>query len=102
MASASLELFKKHVNADDFGGDDDYLQHLLDTAEEAVVASTGRTPAELLEMGDGGFPRRLMHAEMMLAAHWYSQRESAAAAQMHSVPDALDALVKPYRKLGRR
>lgn len=36
---------------------------------------------------------------MMLAAHWYNQRETVSAVQMHEVPDALQALVKPYRKL---
>jgi hypothetical protein len=36
---------------------------------------------------------------MMLAAHWYNQRESAAVVQMHQVPDSLSALVKPFRKL---
>ena len=32
MAVVSLALFKKHVRADDFADDDEYLQHLLDTA----------------------------------------------------------------------
>ena len=36
---------------------------------------------------------------MMLAAHWYNQRESVSTVQMHAVPDALQALIKPFRKL---
>lgn len=43
MAVVSLELFKKHVYADDFTGDDVYLQHLLDTAEIAVINATHRS-----------------------------------------------------------
>lgn len=99
MTAISLELFKKHVRADDFDEDDGYLRHLLDTAVTAVVTATNRTEEELLGMGGGDFPLPLLHASMMLAAHWYNQRESVAGVQMHEVPDSLQSLVKPYRKL---
>ncbi len=91
-------MFKKHVRADDFADDDEYMQHLIDAAEVAVIAATNRT-AEELAGDNGGFPKPLQHAAMMLAAHWYNQRESVSTAQMHEVPDALQALIKPYRKL---
>lgn len=100
MANAvSLELFKQHVKADDFADDDVYLQHLLDAAEAHVVRSTNRTRDELVAMGDGDFPVELSHAIMLIGAHWYNQRESVSTAQMHAVPDSLQALVKPFRKL---
>lgn len=99
MSEVSLELFKKHVRADDFADDDEYLEHLLETAEETVINATGRTADELDDMGGGEFPRPILHAVMMLAAHWYNQRESDSSVQMHPVPDALQALVKPYVKL---
>lgn len=99
MAVVSLALFKKHVRADDFTDDDEYLQHLIDTSEVAVITATNRTAEELTEK-TGEFPAPLKHAVMMLAAHWYNQRESASSVQMHEVPDALQALIKPYRKLG--
>ena len=96
----SLGLLKKQVRADDFADDDAYLQHLLDTAKEAVVTATNRTEAELREMGvDGHLPRMLLQAALMLAAHWYNQRESVSTVAMHEVPDSVQALVKPYRKL---
>lgn len=91
-------MFKKHVRADDFTDDDEYLQHLIDTAEVAVITATNRT-AEELTAESGEFPAPLKHATMMLAAHWYNQRECVSATQMHEVPDALQALIKPYRKL---
>lgn len=97
MSHTSLLLLKKHVRADDFTSDDIYLQHLLDAAEESVVGMTNRTPDELLE--DGEFPLRLQQAVLLLAGHWYNQREAVSGVQMHSVPFALDALVKPFRKL---
>lgn len=98
MALVSLALFKKHVRADDFADDDEYLQHLLAAAEESVVTATNRTAEEIVG-SYGEFPVPLKHAVMMLAAHWYNQRESVSGVQMHEVPDALQALVKPYRIL---
>ncbi len=100
MANAvSLELFKQHVKADDFADDDVYLQHLLDAAESHVIRSTNRSWDELVEIGGGTFPVELSHAIMLIGAHWYNQRESVSTSQMHAVPDSLQALVKPFRKL---
>ena len=95
----SLTLLKKQVRADDFSEDDAYLQHLLDTAKEAVVTATNRTLDELREMGSGHLPNMLLQACLMLAAHWYNQRESVSSVAMHEVPDSVQALVKPYRRL---
>lgn len=99
MAVVSLELFKKHVRADDFADDDEYLAYLLDAAEAWVIQATNRTQDELVEMGGGKFPPTLIQAVMLIGAHWYNQRESVSNTQMHAVPDALQALIKPYRKL---
>ena len=96
----SLALLKKQVRADDFSQDDAYLEHLLDTAKETVITATNRTEAELREMdSEGHLPKMLLQAALMLAAHWYNQRESLAAVAMHEVPDSVQALVKPYRRL---
>ena len=96
----SLALLKKQVRADDFAQDDAYLQHLLDAAKEAVVTATNRTEAELRAMdSDGYLPKMLLQAVLMLAAHWYNQRESVSSVAMHEVPDSVQALVKPYRRL---
>ena len=96
----SLALLKKQDRADDFSQDDAYLEHLLDTAKETVITATNRTEAELREMdSEGHLPKMLLQAALMLAAHWYNQRESVAAVAMHEVPDSVQALVKPFRKL---
>lgn len=102
MALVSLELFKQHVRADDFSDDDQYLAFLIETASDAVVTATARTEAELLELGDGRIPLQLQQAAMMLAGHWYNQREGVSAAQMNAVPYSVDALVKPFRRLASR
>lgn len=99
MAVVDLALFKKHVRADDFAEDDEYLLHLLAAAENSVITATNRSAEELRELGNGNFPTPLTHAIMLLGAHWYNQRESVSSVQMHEVPGTLQALIKPYRKL---
>lgn len=99
MAVVDLALFKKHVRADDFADDDDYLAHLLMTAETAVITATNRTTEELEEMGGGDMPSPIKHAILMVGAHWYNQRESVSSVSMSAVPDSLQSLIKPYRKL---
>lgn len=99
MATTKLELLKKHVRADDFSDDDQYLAHLLDAAEQYVVTTTNRTSDELLELGGGQMPAPLQQAIMLIAGHWYNQREAVSGVQMAEVPYTLQALVKPYRKL---
>ncbi len=99
MAVVDLALFKKHVRADDFADDDEYLEHLLETAESAVVTATNRTLEELEQIGGGSVPTPIKHAILMVGAHWYNQRESVSSVQMHAVPDSLQALIKPYRRL---
>ena len=95
----SLALFKKHVRADDFADDDELMQHYVDAAEAHVIQATNRTDDELRELGKGEYPAQLKQAVLLLAGHWYNQRESVAGVQMHEVPDALQALIKPFRKL---
>lgn len=99
MATVDLALLKKHVRADDFSDDDEYLTHLLTAAEQHVCRATNRSTEELLQMGDGFFPAELQQAVLLIAGHWYNQREAVSGVQMAEVPYTLQALIKPYRKL---
>ena len=99
MATTKLELLKKHVRADDFSDDDEYLKHLLNAAEDYVCTATNRDVEELLEMGGDELPASLQQAVLLIAGHWYNQREAVSGVQMAEVPYTLQALVKPYRKL---
>lgn len=101
MPLVDLELLKKHVRADDFSEDDEYLSHLLEAAEEYVVTATHRTEEELAALGGGeGLPVSLQHAVLLVAGHWYNQRESVSGMPMSEVPYTVQALIKPFRKLG--
>lgn len=100
MATVDLALLKQHVRADDFSDDDQYLAHLLEAAEQYVTAATNRSGDELLELGDGeNLPAMLQQAVLLIAGHWYNQREAVSGVQMAEVPYTLQALIKPYRKL---
>ncbi len=99
MATVDLALLKMHVRADDFSDDDQYLQHLLDAAEQYVCEATNRTNEELAELGGGELPVTLQQAVLLIAGHWYNQREAVSGVQMAEVPYTLQALIKPYRKL---
>lgn len=99
MATVDIALLKQHVRADDFSDDDQYLQHLLDAAEQYVFNATNRTSDELVEIGGGKLPVMLQQAVLLIAGHWYNQREAVSGVQMAEVPYTLQALIKPYRKL---
>lgn len=99
--AVSIELLKKHVRADDFSDDDEYLAHLMGTAEDFVRTSTNRSEEELLELGGGEWPKPLQQAALLIAGHWYNQREAVSGVQMAEVPYTMQALIKPYRKLAK-
>jgi len=93
-----LDMLKKQVNVD-FDADDEYLLQLLGSAQDAVLNMTNRTSAELITLGGGVWPNPLQHAVLMLASHWYNQREAVASVSSQEVPYGISFLVKPYRKL---
>jgi len=95
-----LPLFRTQCNADDGNYDEAYLLHLLETAIEEAVSQTRRDERELMEdYGDGELPRRVVQAAMMIGAHWYNQREAAAAQDYKPVAFAVSSLLAPYRRL---
>lgn len=99
MTDEELKLFKKHINLADFDGDDDLIAAYWESALESVVLYTHRTQAELEEQGGGTLPAPLRQAVRVLAASFYSNRESTSPVQLYTVPDSLHSLLKPYRKL---
>ena len=62
MASLDLDLLKKHVRADDFSDDDQYLAHLLDAAKPYVCTATNRNSEALGAAKPGEPPATLQHA----------------------------------------
>ena len=44
-------------------------------------------------------PAALIQALLMLTAHFYENRESASERRVYSIPEAIDALLTPYRQV---
>lgn len=99
MALTDIALLKQHVRADDFSDDDQYLAHLLEAAEQYVCKATNRDSDELVDAATGKLPATLQQAVLLIAGHWYNQREAVSGVQMAEVPYTMQALIKPYRKL---
>ena len=94
-----MELLKKQVRADDFEGDDIYLEHLLQVAESQVESMTGYSAEELACIPDGDYPAELKQAILLRAASMYAYREDVDTASLSEVPNSTKALVKPWQKM---
>ncbi len=94
-------MLKAHCRADDYDSDDAYLLQLGEAAEEMVCTMVNRSRGEIIAIGGGEWPPMLKQAVMLLAGHWFNQREAVAGVQMHEVPNGVSALTKPYRVLVR-
>ena len=94
----SIELLKKHVYADDLSDDDEILSQYLSAAEAWVVKATNRDESELTD-ADGHLYPQLVQAVLLLAGHWYNQREAVSGTAMSEAPDTIQALIKPFRNL---
>ena len=80
--------------------EDELLTLYGETAEETILEWTGRTYAELVEMGGGTFPKKLVQASLMLCDLSYNYHSPVTMAKLNVVPYGnLDVLVKPFMKL---
>lgn len=99
MSVVDLELFKKHVRADDYSADDELLQMILDSAEVEVIRATNRTTDELKEIGGGDLPLPIKQAILMAGAMKFAYPEGLIPSSMQQIPFGVEALIKQYRKL---
>ncbi len=107
MSLTPLDLLRHQTYSDDCpgvpddlrGDEDEYLQGLLDAAEEWVALHTHRPIEELCD-GTGLRPP-VRHAVLMLAAHWYNQREAAVSGTQSPPPYGVETLLSPFRRLSR-
>ncbi len=94
-----LTLLRQHVRADDLAGvDDAVLRQYLDAAEQAAVGFTEREAADLADAATGKYPAPIVQAVLLLAGHWYSNREAASDRQTAAVPFGVVSLLSRYRK----
>lgn len=101
---------------EDWDGEDALITLYGRAAEDAVINATHRTLEELKRIGfaestgiyvaedealpEGEyFPSRLKVAVLMLASHYFRNREPVSSAAQNAVPYTIDYFIKPYRKL---
>lgn len=67
----------------------------------AFPATSAKRPAVAITYvaGAESASEALQHAILMLVGHWYANRESVSAVAMQSLPQAVDALIAPYRRI---
>ena len=95
----TLELIKANSRIDG-NEEDDLLTLYGESAEQQVLNDTGRTYAELVELGGGtSVPPDIKYASLMLADFAYQQRSPVDKMQWHVVPYTYERLIKPYVKL---
>ena len=92
----TVEDLKKHLNVD-HTEDDQYIEELIQVAEDAVVTFLNRPLDELV--GADAKPRAaIRHAVRLLVGTWYASRESVAFASPAVLPDGVYFLLSPLRR----
>mgnify|MGYP001493833867 CR=1 FL=1 len=93
MSIVSLEDQKKHMNVD-FDDDDALISDKIDAAESYTTALVGVDIASMSPV-----PAALKQAIMMLAAHFYENREAASFdGRANQLPFSFLGLIAPYRR----
>lgn len=71
-----LETAKKHLNLlPDFVEDDEYILHLIDVAEQAVLVHVNEVPSVLVEKNGGCLPAPIQQAMLLMIGNFYQNRE---------------------------
>ena len=88
----TLEEAKKHLLVDpDFNEDNEYIQSLINTAEEAVSLNIN---TKLTAIADGGeLPSSVKSAVLLLIGNLYANREPVAYTAVNKVPYTFDYLI---------
>lgn len=101
---------------EDWDGEDALIIDYGRAAEDAVIHGTRRTLEQLKRIGyaestnvllaedeqlpaGDWFPSRLKVAILMLASHYFKNREPVTNAAQNPVPYTIEFFVKPYRRL---
>lgn len=99
MAYVELQLVKRHLNVEsDFLEDDDYIQTLIETAEENVAKDLCVTVEDLATIGGGTkIPAPLRHAILLTIGTYYANRESISNARLQEIPRGVKYITELYR-----
>lgn len=90
----SIDKAKKHLNLDDFYvEDDDYIVHLICSAESAVAKRLNvKDLTRLINPTTGYIPEDVTHAVLLLVGSWYNTRETFTNRSANKLPHSFDFL----------
>ena len=97
MKWLTIDYIKKHSRID-FDCEDDLLELYAESAEETILEWCNRSFEEIVETW-GDFPKKLVHASLLLVDVSYQHRSAVSGMNLSAVPYTIDVLVKPYMKL---
>ena len=89
----TLDKIKSHLNVDkDFTQDDDYLIHLVSSAESAVAKRLNVKSLGCLMTNQGYLPDDVCHAVLLLVGNWYANREAESSLSLSKLSYGFDFL----------
>jgi uncharacterized phiE125 gp8 family phage protein len=71
-----------------------HLSSLSEAAQAAIFAHTG----DFSDADPAEAPADVRMAILLLAAHWYANRETAAVDHLTAIPWGVTELISPYRE----
>lgn len=85
---------KDHLNIDkNFNSDDDYILHLIRSAEDAIAKRLNvKSITYLIDRKTGGLPDSIIHSILLLIGDWYASRETFAFQNIGKLPYSFDFL----------
>lgn len=94
----SLSELKKQLNiVEDYTGEDTYLSGILEASQSAVEFHI-QQPLSAFLKEDEGLEPMLKHAILILASHFYANREPVAYVQPKIIPYTFEYLLQPFKK----
>jgi len=94
--NVNVNMLKRQLNIEqDYHDDDAILQHFLDVAEQSVTTYCGVTG--LTEYTDTTMPISIHQAVILLASHFYLNRNMVSFGQGTEIPYSFRFLLDPYR-----
>lgn len=97
----NLEQAKKHLNIE-HNLDDEYIDELIDMADELIFMDLNRTGMTESILGTA-YPKVLIHAAKILVATFYENRESVTiGVSAKETPFSYKYLISTYKKYAVR
>lgn len=93
----NINQLKRNLNLeDDYDDDNVLLQHLLDTSSAAVQTFLG--PTSLTGYTSETIPIEIQHATLLLATHFYLNRNIVSYGVGTPIPYSFQFLLLPYKE----